>query len=56
MQTGSLFKAQYTHCGFKHLVEVILHVGKGAKFLVEKVNDGQNICNRVASVGNEKNF
>ena len=38
------------------LVEVVLHVRKGAKFGVEKVNGGQNICNRVASVGNEKNF
>ena len=38
------------------LVEVVLHVGKGAKFGVEKVNDGQNICNRGASVGNGKNF
>ena len=33
-----------------------LHVGKGAKFEVEKVNGGQNIGNRCASVGNEKNF
>ena len=33
-----------------------LHVGKGAKFGVAKVNGGQNICNRVASVGNGKNF
>ena len=32
------------------------HVRKGAKFGVEKVNGGQNICNRVASVGNGKNF
>ena len=31
-------------------------VRKGAKFGVEKVNGGQNICNRVASVGNGKNF
>ena len=38
------------------LVEVVLHVGKGAKFGVEKVNGGQIICNRVASVGNGKNF
>ena len=36
-------------------VEVVLHVGKGAKFGVEKVNDGQNICSRDASVGNWKN-
>ena len=28
---------------------------KGAKFGVEKVNGGQSICNRVASVGNGKN-
>ena len=33
-------------------VEVVLHVGKGVKFRLEKVNGGQNICNRVASVGN----
>ena len=38
------------------LVEVVLHVGKGAKFGVEKVNGGQNICSRDASVGNVKNF
>ena len=37
-------------------MEVVLHVGKGAKFGVEKVNGGQNVCNRVASVGNRKNF
>ena len=37
-------------------VEVVLHVGKGAKFGAEKVNGGQNICNRDASVGNGKNF
>ena len=34
----------------------VLHVRRGAKFGIEKVNDGQNICNRVASVGNGKNF
>ena len=28
--------------------------GKGAMFGLEKVNGGQNICNRVASVGNGK--
>ena len=38
------------------LVEVVLHVGKGAKFGVEKVNGGPNICNRVASFGKGKNF
>ena len=37
-------------------MEVVLHVGKGAKFGVEKVNGGQIICNRVASVGIGKNF
>ena len=37
-------------------MEVVLHVGKGAMFVVEKVNDGHIICNRVASVGNGKNF
>ena len=31
-------------------------VGRRAKLGVEKVNGGQNICNRVASVGNGKNF
>ena len=36
--------------------KVVLHVGKGAKFGVSKVNGGQNICSRVASVGNGKNF
>ena len=38
------------------VVEVVLHVGKRAKFGVEKANGSQNICNRVASVGNEKKF
>ena len=38
------------------LVEVVLHVGKGAKFVVDKVNGGQNICNRGAGVRNGKNF
>ena len=38
------------------LVKVVLHVRKEAKFRVKKVNDGQNIGNRVASVGNGKNF
>ena len=38
------------------LVEAVLHVGKEAKFGVEKVNGGQNICSRDASVGNGKNF
>ena len=38
------------------LLEVVLHVEKGAKFGVEKVNGGQNICNGGASVGNGKNF
>ena len=38
------------------LIEAVLHVGKGAKFGLEKVNSGQNICNRVVSVGNGKNF
>ena len=37
------------------LVEVPLHVEKGAKFGVEKVNRGKHICSRFASVGNEKN-
>ena len=38
------------------LVDVVLHVVNGAKFGVEKVNGGQNICNGCASVGNVKNF
>ena len=38
------------------LVEVVLYVGKGAKFGVEKVHCGQNICNRDVSVWNGKNF
>ena len=38
------------------LVKVVLYVGKGAKFGVKKVNGGQNICNRVTSVKNGKNF
>ena len=40
----------------RKLVEVVLHVRKGAKFGVQEVNSGQNICSRDASVGNEKNF
>ena len=32
------------------------HVRKGAKFGIEKVNGGQNICSRDASVGNGKKF
>ena len=35
------------------LLEVVLHVGKRAKFRVQKVN---GICSRVTSVGNWKNF
>ena len=42
--------------GISKLVEVVLHVRKGAKFGVEKVNGGQNICSRVASVGNGKHL
>ena len=38
------------------LVEVLLHVEKAAKFGVEKMYGGQNICSRDASVGNGKNF
>ena len=38
------------------LLEVVLHVGKGATFGVQKVNGGQNICCRYVSVGNGKNF
>ena len=34
------------------MVEIVLNVGKGAKFGVEKVDSGQNICSRDASVGN----
>ena len=36
--------------------QVVLHVRKGAKFEAEKVNSGQNILNRIASVGNGKKF
>ena len=32
------------------LLEVVLHVGKGAKFGVQKVNSGRDICSRPASV------
>ena len=38
------------------LLQVVLPVGKGVKFGVQKVNDGQDICRRDASVGNGKNF
>ena len=38
------------------LEEVVLHVRKGAKFGIEEVNSGQNICSRDASVENGKNF
>ena len=37
------------------LVEMVLHVGKGAKFGLKKVNSGQNICSSDDSVGNQKN-
>ena len=40
----------------KQVLEVVLHVGKVAKFGAHKVNSGQDICSRVASVGNWKNF
>ena len=35
---------------------VVLHVGKRAKFGVEKMNGNQNICSRHTSLGNRKNF
>ena len=35
--------------------DLILRVGKGTKFGVEKVNGDQNICSRVANVVNGKN-
>ena len=61
---GILKGVSPVNCGSKgakrvpvgELVEVVLHVGKGAKFGAEKVNGSQNICNRSASVGNGKNF
>ena len=34
------------------LVEIVLHVEKGAQFGIEEVNGGQKICSRDASVGN----
>ena len=37
------------------LIEVVLHVRKGAKLGVQEVIGGQDICSRVASVGNGKN-
>ena len=37
------------------LLEVVLHVEKGVKFGVQKVNGSQNIRSRDVSVGNEKN-
>ena len=40
----------------RKLVDVVLHVEKGAKFGVEKVNGGQTICSRDASVRNRKNY
>ena len=36
------------------LLEAALHDRKGVKLGVQKVNDGRYICNRAASVGNEK--
>ena len=36
------------------LLEVILHTGKKARFGVQKVNDGQDICSRASSFGNGK--
>ena len=40
------------------LLDVVLHVGKKAKFGVKKANGGQDtcICSRGTSVGNGKNF
>ena len=38
------------------VVVVVLHVRKGAKFVAEKVNGGQNIYNRDASVGIGENL
>ena len=38
------------------LVEIILHVRKGAKYGVKKMNSGQTICSRDSSVGNGKHF
>ena len=40
----------------RKLVEVVHYVRKRAKFEVKKVKDGQNICNRDASVGEGKNL
>ena len=40
----------------KQVAEVVLHVRKGAKFGVQKVNGGQDICCRYASVGDGKIF
>ena len=37
------------------LLEVVLHVGKGAKFGVQRVNSGQVVCSKVANVGSGKN-
>ena len=36
------------------LLEVVFHVEKGAKFGVQKVNNGQDICSRASSFGNGK--
>ena len=38
------------------LLQVVLPVGKGVRFGVQKVNGAQDICSRDASVGNGKNF
>ena len=37
------------------LLEVVVHVRKKAKLGVQKVNSGQDICNRTTSDGNGKN-
>ena len=38
-----------------NLLKVVLHVGKGAKFEVQKVKSGQDMCSGATSVGNGKN-
>ena len=40
----------------KEVARSVLHVGKGAKFGVKKVNDGRVICSRACSFGNGKHY
>ena len=50
------YEGNYKGVPVSKLVEVVQYVRKGAKFGYKKVNSGQDICSKDASVGNGKNF